>query len=282
MSQYATPEVLVDTHWLLARLDDPTVRIVEVDLTPDSYRERHLPGAIFWHIFSDLLLPNLRQNLDPIAIANLLSRAGIAPDTTVIAYGSIPDTGAWIFWLLKLCGHDNVVVLNGGYKHWLAAELPVTSEVPTYSPTPYLATSLDPSLRVSTAEVLESLGRDDRVLLDVRSVPEYQGEIFMQQPPTATERAGHIPGAVNLSHLLALNQDGTFKSAAELRDLYTSQGITPGKQIFTYCAIGARSACSWFVLKYLMGYPTVRNYDGSWNEWSRMPAAPIEGVGSRD
>jgi thiosulfate/3-mercaptopyruvate sulfurtransferase len=282
MSQYAMPEVLVDAHWLLARLDDPTVRIVEVDLSPEPYRERHLPGAVFWHVFSDLLLPDLRQNLDQSAIASLLSRSGISPETTVVAYGSFPDTGAWIFWLLKLCGHEKVVVLNGGYKQWLAAGMPVTSKLPRFSPTDYPVQSLDLTSRVQSVEVLESLGRSDRVLLDVRSLPEYHGEIFMQQPPTATERAGHIPGAVNLSHLLALNDDGTFKSATELHALYTSHGITPDKQVFTYCAIGARSACSWFVLKYLLGYPHVRNYDGSWHEWSRLPDAPIEGVGVSD
>jgi thiosulfate/3-mercaptopyruvate sulfurtransferase len=276
MSQYAMPEVLVDAQWLLDRLDDPTVRIVEVDLSPEPYRDRHLPGAVFWHIFSDLLLPDLSQNLDPIAIATLLSRSGISPETTVVAYGSFPDTGAWIFWLLKQCGHDKVVVLNGGFKKWLADGMPVTSELPAFPPTEYLAKATDSNSRVRSSEIIDSLDRSDCVLVDVRSLPEYRGEIFMQQPPTGTECAGHIPGAVNLSHLLALNEDGTFKSATELHDLYTSQGITPDKQVFSYCAIGARSACSWFVLKYLLGYPHVRNYDGSWNEWSRMPDVPIE------
>jgi thiosulfate/3-mercaptopyruvate sulfurtransferase len=277
MSEYAIPEVLVDTHWLLNRLDDPTVRIVEVDMSPEPYQARHVPGAVFWHIFSDLLLPDLSQNLDPIAIATLLSRSGIAPETTVVAYGSFPDTGAWIFWLLKQFGHERVVVLNGGYKKWLADGLPVTSELPAFPSTNYPATkATELKSRVRASAILDSLDRSDCVLVDVRSVPEYRGEIFMQQPPTATERAGHIPGAVNLSHLLALNDDGTFKSATELRDLYTSQGITPDKQVFPYCAIGARSAGSWFVLKYLLGYPYVRNYDGSWNEWSRIPDAPID------
>jgi thiosulfate/3-mercaptopyruvate sulfurtransferase len=252
------------------------VRIVAVDLSPEPYQASHLPGAVFWHIFSDLLLPDLSQNLDPSAIAKLLSRSGISPETTVVAYGSFPDTGAWIFWLLKQFGHDRVVVLNGGYKKWLADGMPVSSELPAFPPTEYPAKATDSNSRVRASEIVDSLDRSDCVLLDVRSLLEYRGEIFMQQPPTATERAGHIPGAVNLSHLLALNDDGTFKSATELHDLYTSQGITPDKQVFPYCAIGARSACSWFVLKYLLGYPHVRNYDGSWNQWSRIPGVPID------
>jgi thiosulfate/3-mercaptopyruvate sulfurtransferase len=276
MSEYAMLEVLVDTQWLVDRLDDPTVRIVEVDLSPESYRDRHLPGAVFWHTFSDLLLPDLSQNLDSIAIAKLLSRSSISPETTVVAYGSFPDTGAWIFWLLKLFGHDKVVVLNGGYKKWLADGMPVTSELPAFPPTQYPTPVLDSNSRVGSSEIRAALDRSDCVLVDARSLPEYRGEIFMQQPPTATECAGHIPGAVHLSHLLALNEDGTFKSVAELSYLYTSQGITPDRQVFPYCAIGARSACSWFVLKYLLGYPHVRNYDGSWNEWSRIPDVPID------
>jgi 3-mercaptopyruvate sulfurtransferase SseA len=195
MFQYAHPEVLVDTQWLMNHLNDPTVRVVAVDTSPEPYKNARIPGAVFWNIFTDLLLPNLRINLDPTVMEKLLGRSGISHDTTVIAYGSYPGTGAWI---------------------------------------------------------------------------------FMMQPPEGTERGGHIPGAVHLEHTLTLNKDGTFKSAQELHALYTSHGITPDKEVFPYCAIGGRSAYTWFVLKYLLGYPHVRNYDGSWNEWSRLPNVPIE------
>ena len=276
MSQYACPEVLVDTQWLTEHLNDPMVRVVEVNTSPEACQNARIPGAIFWNIFTDLLAPDLSINLELAAIEKLLSRSGISRETAVIGYGSYPGTGAWIFWLLKLFGHDNAYVLNGGHQKWIAEGRPLTSELSDVSPARHQATTLDTSLRVLQAEVRASLGRSDCVLLDVRTPQEYCGEVFMVQPPEGSERGGHIPGAVHLEHTLALNEDGTFKSAAELHALYTSRGITDDKEIFPYCAIGGRSAFTWFVLKYLLGYPNVRNYDGSWNEWSRLPHSPIE------
>ncbi|HCF27274.1 MAG TPA: sulfurtransferase [Cyanobacteria bacterium UBA11049] len=276
MPQYAHPEVLVDTKWLMDRLNDPTVRVVEVDMSPEPYKDAHIPGAVFWNIFADLLLPDLRINLDPTAIAQLLSRSGISDETTVIAYGSYPGTGAWIFWFLKTFGHNKVYVLNGGYQKWVAEGRLVVAELSNFAPTQYHAKSLDANLRVLQAEVQASLNRTDCVLVDVRTSQEYCGEIFMIKPPEGTERGGHIPGAIHLEHTLTLNEDGTFKSAKELHALYSNLGITADKEVFPYCAIGGRSAYTWFVLKYLLGYPNVRNYDGSWNEWSRLPEVPIE------
>lgn len=276
MSQYAHPEVLVDTQWLMDHLNDPMVRVVEVDMSPDPYQDAHIPGAIFWNIFADLLLPDLRMNLEAAAIESLMSRSGISQKTAVVAYGSYPGTGAWIFWLLKLFGHEKVYVLNGGHQKWVAENRPVTSALSSFAPVQYQAKSPDPSLRVLQAEVQASLGRSDCVLLDVRTPQEYRGEIFMMKPPEGSERGGHISGAVHVEHTLTLNKDGTFKSTAELQELYRSQGITEDKTIFPYCAIGGRSAYTWFVLKYLLGYPNVRNYDGSWNEWSRLPNVPID------
>jgi len=276
MFQYAHPEVLVDMQWLMNHLNDPTVRVVEVDTSPELYKNARIPGAVFWNIFTDLLLPNLRINLDPTAMEKLLGRSGISHDTTVIAYGSYPGTGAWIFWLLKLFGHDRVYVLNGGYQKWVAQGCPLASDSLNVTPTQYYVKPLDENLRVLHPEVQAALNRTDCVLLDVRTSQEYRGEIFMMQPPAGSERSGHIPGAVHLEHTLTLNEDGTFKSAQELHALYTSHGITPDKEVFPYCAIGGRSAYTWFVLKYLLGYPHVRNYDGSWNEWSRLPNVPIE------
>ena len=276
MSRYAHPEVLVDTQWLMDHLNDPMLRVVEVDMSPEPYQDAHIPGAIFWNIFTDLLMPDLSMNLEPTAIEKLLSRSGISQETTVIAYGSYPGTGAWIFWLLKLFGHDNVYVLNGGHQKWMAEGRPLTSALSSFVPTQYQAKFPDASFRILQAEVEASLGRSDYVVLDVRTPQEYRGEVFMMKPPEGLERGGHIPGAVHLEHTLTLNEDGTFKSAEELHTVYSRRGITADKEIFPYCAIGGRSAYTWFVLKYLLGYPNVRNYDGSWNEWSRLPHALIE------
>lgn len=224
----------------------------------------------------DLVLPDLRQNLEVNHIEQLLSRSGITNETTVVAYGSYPGTGAWIFWLLKLFGHSDVRVLNGGHQKWMAKGRPVTAEYLTFAPMEYRAKPLDMNLRVLANEVKTAIGRPDQVLLDVRTLQEYQGEYFLMKPPEETERAGHISGAIHLEHILTLNEDGTFKSMSELQELLTSRGITPDKEIFPYCAIGGRSAYIWFALKHLLGYPNVRNYDGSWNEWSHLPDAPIE------
>lgn len=273
MSQYAHPEVLVDTNWLENHLSDPNIRIVEVDMSPEPYQDAHLPGAVFWNIATDLLLPNWRINLDAKSFEKLMSKSGITNDRTVIAYGSYPGTGAWIFWLLKLFGHQNVQVLNGGYQKWKSENRPLAKELSTFPPVPYSAKAADASLRVLYEEVQASIGRSDRILLDVRTEKEYSGEWFFDRPPKEGERTGHIPGALHIEHLLTLNEDGTFKSFDELQALYSSQGIAPDREVFPYCAIGGRSGYTWFVLKYLLGYPKVRNYDGSWNEWSRLPSS---------
>lgn len=272
MSQYAHPSVLVDTQWLVDHLNDPKVRVIAAEVNPQPYNDAHIPGAVFWSL-TDLLLPNFRTNFDTTALEKLLSRSGISNDTTVVAYGSYPGTSGWIFWLLKVFGHDNVRVLNGGYQKWMAENRPVTTELPIVTPIDYRAQIPNPSLRVSFQEVQASVDRSDCILLDVRTPQEYTGEWFFDQPPQGTQRAGHIPGAVHIDHLLTLNQDGTFKSIDELQALYSSKGITADKEIFPYCAIGGRSGYTWFVLKYLLGYPNVRNYDGSWNEWSRSNMA---------
>lgn len=276
MPDYAHPEVLVDTQWLAEHLSDTNLRIVEADMSLEACQDNHIPGAVFWHIFKDLALPDLSLNLDPVALEKLFSESGITQETTVVAYGSNPATGAVIFWLLKLFGHQNVYVLNGGHQKWIAEERPVTSALSTFAPTQYRVKPLNESLRVKHEEVQAALNRSAQVLLDVRTLEEYQGKHFLMKPPEGTERAGHIPGAVHLEHLHTLNEDGTFKSFHELQTLFQSKGITPDKEVFPYCAIGGRSGYIWFVLKYLLGYPHVRNYDGSWNQWSRLPNALIE------
>ncbi|MGJ5675925.1 MAG: sulfurtransferase [Nostochopsis sp.] len=275
MADYAHNEVIIDTQWLADNLNAPNIRVIEVDTSPESYKNTHIPGAVFWNIFSDLLLCDLRINLDITAIEKLLSRSGITNETTIVAYGSYSGIGAWIFWLLKLFGHEDVRVLNGGHQKWVSEGRPVTTELSNFAPTQYRAKPLDTSLRILSGEIQASIGQTDRVLLDVRTIEEYRGEHFLMKPPKETERAGHIPGSVHIEHILTLNEDGTFKSFDELQILYSSKGITPEKEVFPYCAIGGRSGYTWFVLKYLLGYPNVRNYDGSWNEWSRLPNVPI-------
>jgi thiosulfate/3-mercaptopyruvate sulfurtransferase len=276
MNHYAHPEVLVDTQWLAERLNDPSLRVIEVDMNPNIYQDKHIPGAVFWNVLSDLFQPNLRINFDLTAIENLLSRSGITKDTTVIAYGSYPGTGAWIFWFLKMIGHPDVRVLNGGHQKWMEEGRPVTPEFSRFKPTQYLPKPLDTSLQVLSAEVQAAIANPHQVLIDVRTLAEYQGDMYLMKPPEATERAGHIPSAIHLEHILTLNDDGTFKSFDELQSLFSSKGINPDREVFPYCAVGGRSAYIWFVLKYLLGYPHVRNYDGSWNEWSNLPNIAIE------
>lgn len=276
MSQHAHPEVLVDTQWVFDHLNNPNVRLIEADMSPEIYNAGHIPSAVFWNVSADLLLPDYRINFDIPALEELLSRSGISKDITVIAYGDFPATGAWLFWLLKVFGHRDVRVFNGGRQKWIAEGRPLTTQQPNIVPTHYHAQSPDANLRAFCDDVRESIGRADRVLVDVRSPQEYKGEWFFTKPPEQTERAGHIPGAVHVSYELTLNEDGTFKPIEELQALYSSKGITPDKEAIAYCAIGGRSGHTWFVLKYLLGYPNVRNYDGSWNEWSRLSHMPIE------
>ncbi|MEM9265829.1 MAG: sulfurtransferase [Cyanobacteria bacterium P01_F01_bin.13] len=280
MTDYAYPNVLVDTQWLSEHLEDPNLRIVELTMSPDLLENAHIPGAVFWSIFPDLSRPDMSIKLDQGVIENVLSRSGITPETTVVAYGSDPAIGGVVFWLLTLFGHQHVKVLNGGHTKWLIESRPVVKDFSTFEPTQYQAKPLEPKLRVLHEEIQASLENSDQVLLDVRAAEEYRGEYFMMKPPEGGERTGHIPGAVHMEHTCTVNDDGTFKSFDDLKHLYSQQGITPNKEVFPYCAIGGRSAFIWFVLKYLLGYPNVRNYDGSWNEWSRLPGVPVEPYGN--
>ncbi|VEP12448.1 Thiosulfate sulfurtransferase [Hyella patelloides LEGE 07179] len=275
MSQYAHPETLVDTQWLSEHLDDPNIRIIEMALDSQLYDDGHIPGAIFWN-FTTPLLPDFRTNFDITAIEKLLGSFGISNDNIVVLVHRDTPSSGWIFWLFKVFGHADVRILNGGSQKWLEDGYPLTTEKKVVTPTDYHVNTLDESLRALSQEVQDSIEKSDRILLDVRMPQEYHGELYLLEPPKENERAGHIPGAINLYYELAHNDDGTFKTCSELQKIYQEKGITPDKTIIPYCAVGGRSGHTWFILKYLLGYPQVKNYDGSWNEWSRLPNSPIE------
>ncbi|MDZ8025996.1 MAG: sulfurtransferase [Nostoc sp. DedQUE01] len=276
MSQYTHSNILVNTQWVFEHLNHPNIRLIQADMNPETYNSGHIPGAVFWNITTDILLPDYRINFDPAIWQKLLENSGITNQTTVITYGDFAATGGLLFWLFKVFGHNDVRVLNGGYQKWLCEGRPVAIDSQLITPTEYQPQTPDANLRAFFDDVQQSIGKSDTVLVDVRTPQEYNGEWFFMQPPQGTERAGHIPGAVSVYYELALNEDGTFKSVEELQTLYSSKNITSDKEVITYCAVGGRSAHTWFVLKYLLGYSKVRNYDGSWNEWSRIPNIAIE------
>jgi thiosulfate/3-mercaptopyruvate sulfurtransferase len=272
---YAYPEVLVDTQWVAEHLSDRKVRLIQTDMDITAYNSGHIPGAVFWNAFITFMQPDYRFNFEYKALSELLARSGIANDTTIIIYSNHNAGANCAFWLLKVFGHNDVRIMNGGRKKWLAEKRPLSTEIPTITPTIYTVQNFDTSIRALPEQVQAAINTDS-VLVDVRTHQEYCGELFLMNPPEKTQRVGHIPSAIHLFYELALNEDDTFKSAEELYALYHSKGITPDKEVITYCAVGARSSHTWFVLKYLLGYENVRNYDGSWNEWSRLPDTPVE------
>ncbi|MBX6771230.1 MAG: sulfurtransferase [Chloroflexi bacterium] len=276
---YAHPEVLVETQWVADHLSDPNVRIIEVDVDTAAYETGHIPGAVAWNWQTDLS-DRVRRDLIPKAeLERLLGRIGATRDTTLVLYGDNNNWfAAWAFWQLKIYGHRDVRLMNGGRKKWIAENRPLDTSVPTFTPTTYVADEPDLSIRAFRDQVLESLGRPESVLVDVRSPREYSGELLAPEnlPQEGAQRGGHIPGAVNIPWSMAVNEDGTFKSPEQLAEIYRSKGVTPDKQVTAYCRIGERSSHTWFVLKYLLGYPNVRNYDGSWTEWGSLVGVPIE------
>jgi thiosulfate/3-mercaptopyruvate sulfurtransferase len=278
MSDYAHPEVLVSTDWVARHGRDPGVRVVEVDVDTSAYDEGHVPGAIAWSWKTDLCDTVRRDILSKEQFQELMRRSGVANDTTLVLYGDNNNWfAAWAFWQARIYGHPDVRLMNGGRKKWLAEGRDLSREVPVYPRTNYRAADPDPSLRAFLPEVREAIKKSSAVLVDVRSPAEFTGEILAPPGlPETCQRGGHIPGARNIPWSLACNEDGTFKSAAELRELYGSQGVDGSKPVISYCRIGERSSHTWFVLKYLLGYGDVRNYDGSWTEWGNLVGAPIE------
>jgi thiosulfate/3-mercaptopyruvate sulfurtransferase len=279
---YAHPEVLVETQWVEDRLKDSNVRIAEVDYDPKAnYQLGHIPGAVLFDWKQDINDPVNRNVLSRQACEDLLQRAGVNNDTTLVLYGDFNNWfAAFAFWVFKYYGFKDVRMMNGGRKKWLEEDREVSKDIPNYSKGNIKTTGPDDNIRVFLDEVKQALDARDRIkMVDVRSPKEFTGEILAppEYPTEHAQRGGHIPGAENIPWAQAVNdKDGTFKSADELKKLYESKGITQDKEIIAYCRIGERSSHTWFVLKYLLGYPNVKNYDGSWTEWGNMIANQIE------
>jgi thiosulfate/3-mercaptopyruvate sulfurtransferase len=278
MAQYAHPEVLVETDWLAGKLSDQSIRIVEVDVDTAAYELGHIPGAIAW-AWNTQLCDTLRRDILPKQeLEALLSKSGIGPDTTIVLYGDNNNWfAAWAFWQLKIYGHKNVRILNGGRKKWLAESRELTQEAPWYPAAQYRAQEPDLSLRAFLPQVQEAIQKRAASLVDVRSPQEFSGEILAPPGlPETCQRGGHIPGARSIPWGKACNDDGTFKSFDDLKALYGGEGVDGSRPTIAYCRIGERSSHTWFVLKYLLGYPNVVNYDGSWTEWGNLVGAPVE------
>ncbi|MBV8083686.1 MAG: sulfurtransferase, partial [Chloroflexi bacterium] len=278
MADYANPSALVSTDWVAQHLSDPNVRLIEVDVDTTAYEGGHIQGAVGVNWSTELEdtvrrdIPT-KENWD-----KLLSRAGVSPNTKIVFYG---DNNNWFaafaYWVAKMYGHQDVVLMNGGRKKWELENRPLTKDAPNVQATTYQAKALDEGYRAHLQDVMQYVGaQGGKALVDVRSPAEFNGEIVAPPGlPETAQRCGHIPGANNIPWGQAANEDGTFKSAEELKALYEGKGITADKDVVAYCRIGERSSHTWFVLKELLGYPKVRNYDGSWTEWGSVIGVPI-------
>jgi thiosulfate/3-mercaptopyruvate sulfurtransferase len=272
-------DVLVSTDWLAGHLSDSDVIVAEVDESPDLYEEGHIPGAVKLHWKDDLQDQIERDLIDKAAFEQLMGSRGISNGTTAVVYGDKNNWfAAYAYWYLKIYGHQDVRILNGGRQKWIDEGREMTTDVPSPGAASYTASERDESIRVYRDQVLAGLGQGGIELVDVRSPQEYSGELMA--PPgyeqEGASRTGHIPGAQSVPWATAVRDDGTFKSSADLQELYGGKGVTSDKEVRAYCRIGERSAHTWFVLQELLGYPTVKNYDGSWTEWGNLVDVPIE------
>ena len=270
-------DVLVSTEWLADNLG--SVVVAEVDESPEVYDEGHIPGAVKLHWQDDLQDPLERDLIDKAAFEGLMASRGISTDTTVVLYGDKNNWfAAYAYWYLKIYGHADVRILDGGRQKWIDEGRELTAEVPSPAPGSYTAQERDESIRTYRDEVLAGLRSDGVALVDVRSPQEFSGELLA--PPgyeqEGASRGGHIPGAASVPWATAVRDDGTFKSPADLQELYVGKGVTPDREVRAYCRIGERSAHTWFVLRELLGYERVKNYDGSWTEWGNLVDVPIE------
>jgi thiosulfate/3-mercaptopyruvate sulfurtransferase len=279
MAEYAKPDVLVGTDWLEEHLDDPQVAIVEVDEDTSAYEKGHIRNARSWNWTTDLHTKVGRDYLDQAGFSGLLSEAGMGPDTTLVLYGGNNNWfAAYAYWLLKLRGFENVKLLNGGRKKWELESRELTQDVPAATSTGYTIQGAErPEIRALRDEVITKVGSGVG-LVDVRSPEEFRGEKLAPDhlPQEQSQVPGHIAGAANIPWAKAANDDGTFRSADELKELYEGEGITPDREVIAYCRIGERSSHTWFALQELLGYDNVKNYDGSWTEYGSLVGAPVE------
>ena len=278
MADYAKPDVLVDTDWLEQHLEDQGVRAIEVDEDTEAYDKGHIRGAVGWNWTKDLHTEVGRDYLDQAGFSDLLSKAGVGADTTVVLYGGNNNWfAAYAYWLLKLRGFDNVKLLNGGRKKWELESRELTQDVPSYDATGFsISGSEHPEIRALRDEVLSKVGSS--TFVDVRAPEEFRGEKLAPDhlPQEQAQVPGHISGAANIPWAKAANEDGTFKSADELRALYEGEGIAADGEVIAYCRVGERSSHTWFALSQLLGNPNAKNYDGSWTEYGSLVGVPVE------
>ena len=278
--EYAHPNVLVSTQWINDHLNDKKIRLVEVDYIPaTSYVLGHIPGAVLFDWKRDIIDSRKRDVISKEDLEKSLQRIGVNNDTTIIVYGDFKNWFAtFAFWIFKYYGVKDVRLMNGSRKKWLEEDRPISVDIPSYLSGNFKASDPDKSIRAFMNYVKEEIGSQDKILVDVRTNDEYNGKTLAptEYSPEYGQIGGHIPGAVNVPWSKMVNEDGTLKSADELKNLYESVNVTSNKEIITYCGIGERASYTWFVLKYLLGYPNVKTYDGSWLEWGNTMGNPIE------
>ena len=278
--EYAYPNVLVSTQWVNDHLNDSKIRIVEVDYNPTtSYLIGHIPGAVLFDWKQELIDVTKREVISKEVLEDLLQRAGVNNDTILVVYGDFKNWFAtFAFWMFKYYGFKDIRLMNGSRKKWFDEDRPLSFDIPSYSRGNYKASDPDKSIRAFMRYIQEAIGCPDKILVDVRSNDEYNGTTLAPSEYFSEygQIGGHIPGAINVPWNLMVNEDGTFKSQGELKNLYESLNITSEQEIITYCGIGERASYTWFVLKYLLGYPNVKSYDGSWLEWGNTIGNPIE------
>jgi thiosulfate/3-mercaptopyruvate sulfurtransferase len=280
MAEYANPDTLVETEWLDGHIDDPNIRVIEVDEDTTAYDKGHIPNAVGWNWNTDLHAAVGRDYVDQEGLAKLLQEAGVGPDTTVVLYGANNNWfAAYAYWLLRYLGFGNVKLLNGGRKKWELESRQLTQDTPVLKATTFaIDQPVSGQFRALRDYVLDKVSKGDASLVDVRSPEEYRGEKLAPDhlPQEQAQVPGHIPGAANIPWAKAANDDGSFKSADELKALYEGAGVSPDREIIAYCRIGERSSHTWFALHELLGYGNVKNYDGSWTEYGSLVGVPVE------